>query len=169
MNFREGMRRLALVAGALGAVAGCFVSYLQVSELTAKRERHKEFQMLLSAPAVQKELKLLKTGLQDAKDPTPAFKYAHHGQNWFDAVAAISGSTDGWTVGEDGVSKIFFGSGSEVNCIATTEGLRHYPTDLPSAGSYLLALGWPVLGFIVPWGALTMLAWIIAGFAHKAV
>jgi len=167
MNFKEGMRRLALVAGGLGAVAGGYFSYLQVTGLNARRAHHKEFQSLLSTAAVQKDIQLLKTGLPAAKDPTPAFSYAHHGQDWFDAVAAIVGSTDGWAVEEGGVSRIYFDGKGEVNCIATADGLRVYPVEAPGIGSYVQIPVWPVLGFILPWASLMVFAWIVAGFSHK--
>jgi hypothetical protein len=167
MNFKEGMRRLALVAGALGACVGAYISYVEMNSLSTQRARHNEFQSLLSTPAVQRELRFLKNELPKAKDPAPAFKYAHHGQDWFDAAAAIDGATDGWVIKEAGVGKIYFGSHEEVNCISTEDGLRLYPTESPSLGSYLRALIWPILGFILPWVFLTVMTWVVTGFSHK--
>jgi hypothetical protein len=52
------MRRLALVAGVFGASFGVYVSYVQVNTLLAQRTRHNDFISLLSAPAVQRDLRL---------------------------------------------------------------------------------------------------------------
>src|ERR1019366_7538482 len=120
MDFKEGMRRLALVAGIVGACVGAYVSYLQIGSLVSQRTRHDSFLSLINTPAVQKDIQLLKTGLPEAKDPGYSFKDAHHGQDWFDAVAAVSGSTDGWAIGEGGGSKIYFSGNGQVNCIANS-------------------------------------------------
>ena len=95
MNLKEGMRRLALVAGVVGAAGGVCLSYADFGKLRTQRAQHDEFQYLLSRPLVQREVRFLKNELPKAKEPGPWLKYAHHGQDWFDAAAAISGSTDG--------------------------------------------------------------------------
>lgn len=49
MNVRKGVRRLALFAGALGAVSGIFASYLVCHEVLAERTRYSEFNMLANS------------------------------------------------------------------------------------------------------------------------
>jgi len=61
MNVREGMRRLGLVLGALGAAAGAVVAYIQLQPVLAQRAQYKTFQSLAVSPVVQKELEFLKT------------------------------------------------------------------------------------------------------------
>jgi hypothetical protein len=60
MNIREGMRRLGLVAGVLGASAGAVVAYTQLQPILAQRTQHKAFRSLVTSVVVQKELEFLK-------------------------------------------------------------------------------------------------------------
>jgi hypothetical protein len=59
MNIREGMRRMGLVAGVLGAGLGAIVSYLQLPPLLAQRAQYDTFQSLASSPTVQREIENL--------------------------------------------------------------------------------------------------------------
>ena len=161
MDAREGMRRLGLVAGALGAVTGLCVSYVQILGLLEQRARFKEFQSVLSSPVLQREIQFLNNRLAGNKDPD--FSSHHHGQGWFDAVAAISGSTDGWKVEEGGVNKIYF-ERNEVKTIERADGEIVSKGNNPTLWPYLLL---PVLGFCVPWGTLKALTWVASGFFPK--
>src|ERR1019366_8646289 len=53
MNFKEGMRRLALLLGVLGATLGCFASYLVLRDAMAARVRYKAFEQLATSDVVQ--------------------------------------------------------------------------------------------------------------------
>jgi len=55
MNFKEGMRRLALLVGALGATLGCFASYVVLRDATAEWRRYKAFELLATSNVVQQE------------------------------------------------------------------------------------------------------------------
>ena len=59
MNVREGMRRLALLLGVLGAAFGCFASYVVLRDALAARARHKAFELLATSDVVQRERKSL--------------------------------------------------------------------------------------------------------------
>jgi len=59
MNFREGMRRSALLVGMVGAALGGFASYADLHEAMAARERYKSFEMLAKSDVVQQERKSL--------------------------------------------------------------------------------------------------------------
>jgi hypothetical protein len=64
MNVREGMRRLALLVGVLGAIAGCFASYAVIlRDALEARARHKAFELLATPDVVQQERKILRTGV----------------------------------------------------------------------------------------------------------
>ena len=52
---KEGMRRLALLVGALGATLGCFASYVDLRDATIARARHKAFALLEISDVVQQE------------------------------------------------------------------------------------------------------------------
>jgi len=72
MNLGEGTRRLALLLGAVGAIAGGFASYLELQTVLDQRARHNKFEQLAGSDVVQQERKLLplKGGLskQDIQD-----------------------------------------------------------------------------------------------------
>ena len=53
MDFKEGMRRLALLIGVLGSAFGCFASYLVLRGALELRARHKAFELLATSDVVQ--------------------------------------------------------------------------------------------------------------------
>jgi hypothetical protein len=55
MNVREGVRRLALFTGALGAVLGVYASYLVSHDILEARARYREFNLLANSDVVQFE------------------------------------------------------------------------------------------------------------------
>src|ERR1039458_6439074 len=57
MNLREGTRRLALLLGVLGAIAGGFASYLELQSVLSQRARHNRFEQLANSPVVQQARK----------------------------------------------------------------------------------------------------------------
>jgi hypothetical protein len=57
MNLREGTRRLALLLGVLGAIAGGFASYLELQSVLSQRARHNSFEQLANSPVVQQARK----------------------------------------------------------------------------------------------------------------
>lgn len=57
MNFSEGTRRLALLAGSLGALAGGFGSYLELKSAFQQKAMHDRFERLASSDDVTKERK----------------------------------------------------------------------------------------------------------------
>jgi hypothetical protein len=59
MNVKEGMRRLALLIGILGAAIGCFASYVVSRDTLSARERHRAFEQLATSDVVQQERKAL--------------------------------------------------------------------------------------------------------------
>lgn len=63
MNVREGMRRLGIVFGLLGGIAGGFVGYGDVQKVWTL---HRQFDSLTALPSVQKVAKSLK----DCQDPS---------------------------------------------------------------------------------------------------
>jgi hypothetical protein len=55
MNVKEGMRRLALLLGVLGATLGCFASYVVLRDAMSARARYKAFELLATSDVVQQE------------------------------------------------------------------------------------------------------------------
>src|SRR5712692_4633381 len=57
MNVKEGMRRLALLLGVLGAALACFASYMVLRDALGARARYKAFELLETSDVVQQERK----------------------------------------------------------------------------------------------------------------
>jgi hypothetical protein len=182
MNVREGMRRLALVAGVLGAGAGAIASYVRAQPLLAQRAQYKAFQTLVSSAVVQRELELLKDTLTQPKSRFGGVPVKT--DTWAEAVDAYRAgcSPYGWKVNKQGVRTIHFSecadekldsrlagnvSASDISGVETDDGKEVYRTNLPGLWSYLLIPIFPVLGFFLPWGAIKTLTWVGLGFSRS--
>src|SRR5258706_13127179 len=62
MNAREGMRRLGLVVGIIGAAVGFVLCWAFGSDPLSRRSEHHVFKALFALPAVQAELNTIKAG-----------------------------------------------------------------------------------------------------------
>jgi len=60
MNVKEGMRRLAMLVGVLGASFGCFASYVVLRDALAAQARYAAFERLATSDVVQQERKILR-------------------------------------------------------------------------------------------------------------
>ena len=135
MNIKEGVRRLGLVVGVLGASAGAVVAYTRLQPLLTQRAQWKAFQSLVSCAAVQKEIAFLKKDAAkrqfapwdfdivvsagtappgpwsryagDSTDPYAEFQVP---KDWLQSAEAraLDGSSEGWKVDMDGVRAIHF-------------------------------------------------------------
>lgn len=76
MNLKEGTRRLALLLGALGIIAGGFASYVELQTVLPQRAAHRHFEQLANSEVVKQERKTLqsppKDSLAGAKRVKPA-------------------------------------------------------------------------------------------------
>ena len=57
---------------------------------------------------------------------------------------------------------------SEIYSIETEDGQNLYPTPAPAASTYLLIALFPILGFLIPWGAIRAIGWVLAGFIRPS-
>jgi len=69
-------------------------------------------------------------------------------------------------VNKGGIRTITWAAQSEVYSIETTDGQTLYPTAAPSAWLYLLIALLPLLGFLIPWGAIRSIGWVMTGFVQ---
>ena len=65
-----------------------------------------------------------------------------------------------------GIKSIFWASNYEVKALETEDGRSIFPEPAPSFWYYLLAMAFPLLGFVVPWGLIGALMWVGAGFVE---
>lgn len=267
MNFKEGVRRLALLLGGLGAILGGFVSYTILSEALIQSAHHNKFERIAHSNSVIKarmkwisarippdydalakrsggsvamfgpdgkvrdvpiedENKVLASGGEWAirftapngtklwvreSEMKAAIKAGDmlDGQGYSDQqkLLAVIWETLGAKkrdeflaqlnpeqkhalrtlvefVGQEGVDWFTKNAPvppSEVNTgrirtirwsrklgvvsIETADGQKLFPTPGPRTSTYLLIGFLPVLGFILPWGAIRAIGWVGVGFA----
>lgn len=176
MNVREGMRRLGLGAGIFGAVAGGFISYTVLPPILEQRNLHKRFRSLVSSPAVVEYAEWLyrQEGAFALMTIHPDPELATMRTDEFNGHCGPNG--DGWwRIDEGGIKKVYFSGGtkpglkpchdlSQVTAIETDDGWAGQ-IDPVGVRAYLLVLGFPVAGFLLPWGILKALYWIAIWFA----
>jgi hypothetical protein len=120
---------------------------LELQEIQSQRERHIKFEQLAASDVVQQERKYLLTNIK---------------------IDPQTGERQGWewpyTVDKSGIKAIRFAENYGVESIETEDGQTLYPTPAPAAWEYLLVAIFPVLGFLIPWGAIRAIGWVGAGF-----
>lgn len=143
MNIREGMRRLALVAGVLGACGGAVVSYVQLQSLLRLQAEYKAVQKEIEAKAARSDQN--KTGTEQGASHGPLTDY----------TPKLS-SDDRVPNGR-----------SPQGFVPITEAQEFVLAQKPATISgYLLLFVYPILGFLLPWTALRALSWILTGFSN---
>lgn len=69
-------------------------------------------------------------------------------------------------VHEQGIMTIHWKKDLGVESIETEDGQTLYPTPAPVIQSYALIVLFPILGFLLPWGAIRGVEWVRAGFTE---
>ena len=139
MNFQEGMRRIGLTVGVLGALGTAYVAFSPFSELVTERRAQAQFGSLLKLPITRKIA-------QDVAKEKIANTYVE-----------IQGHPQG-------IAQIRVNDKSEIDWFTLEDGKAVFRTQAPSALWYLL---YPLIvasGFLLPWGAVRLITWIISGF-----
>jgi uncharacterized membrane protein YciS (DUF1049 family) len=145
MNSKEGIRRLALLVGVVGAILCGLFSYSQLRSALDQTERHAKFEQLASADVVKK----LRASLGKPSIASP---------DWNVAATEIH---------EQGIKTIHWTGDYRVGSIETEDGQTLYPTPHPPTWTYLLIGLLPVFGFFVPWGAVRAIEWVGAGYKRS--
>lgn len=147
MNFNQGMRRLAVFAGILGAIAGGFHAYKELQDIPAERFQHKVFEELAASDDVTKEQTRLR-----AEEKTRL-------------RAGIEVSSVPWSeVNGERIKTIFWNRDFSVYFFEMEDGGDVSSEPSPSAWTYLLGVVFPALGFFIPWGAIRAIGWVGDGF-----
>jgi len=84
------------------------------------------------------------------------------------ACSAESSDPPPSTVNESGIKTVHWTKKLDVESIETDDGQTIYPTSAPPAWMYFLIALFPVLGFIIPWGAVRAIGWVGTGFFQPA-
>ncbi len=152
MNLNEGTRRLALLLGAVGAITGGFVSYLQLQSALKQNAAHIRFERLANSPDILRERQETKQQLESVVNPTVT-------------------DSSGWEspIDANGIKSVTWGKDYGVASLETEDGQTLYPTPAPGAWSYLLVALLPLLGFFIPWGAVRAIGWVLAGFVASGI
>jgi hypothetical protein len=143
MNSKEGIRRLAILAGILGAVVGGIYAYKNLHNVPSDRYQHKVFEELAASDVVtQERSKLL------------SFKAADSEFNW-PQTTEVNG---------DRVKTIFWNQDHSVDFFVMQDGGLVISEPSPSIWSYLLWIVFPALGFFILWGVIRGIGWAVVGF-----
>jgi len=71
-------------------------------------------------------------------------------------------------VNKGGIMTINWGENYAVASIETADGETLSPTPAPAGWQYLLGALFPFLGFLIPWGAVRSIGWVLAGFVQPS-
>ncbi len=175
MNLREGTRRLALLLGLVGAILCGVLSYAQLQSTLRQRADHKRFELLASSSVVKQARRecfasppeTLPGDFFDKNPPLPKgaelmppFCYTpDYDKNEFDYTPSESNN--------GGIKTVHF-ERQEIASIETQDGQTLYPTPAPGAWSYALIAILPLLGFVIPCGAVRAIGWVGAGFVQPS-
>lgn len=173
------MKRLALFVGALGAIAGCIATFVFLSDILEQRARHQAFERLANSQVVQQQRKLLQQPIVQSSAVT---EWDAQGNPILQRPgASTTASTQpqlDWSKAQPLPSEVDKGGIKTINwtgdlgdlgvgSIDTEDGRTLYPEPAPSFWSYLLPLFFPVLGFFIPWGLVSAVVWVGAGFVDN--
>jgi hypothetical protein len=149
MNLREGTRRLALLLGVVGAIAGLFVSYLEVQSISTEKANHAKFERLATSDVVEQTRKT---------------------QAGWSTIDPKTGERVEWDqeIGKGGIKTIHWTTDSAIAFIVTDDGNFVFLTAAPSVWEYLLVVFYPILGFVIPYGLVRAVGWVAVGFVASA-
>ena len=150
MNAREGFCRIGLLLGTIGAIVGIAGTWLVYEDLAYRHNENVQFQ----------------TKAGEYWRVLTKLRYLHEGDNantWDAAEARYLREKE--LVAGSGISSVDK-NGTHINSITLKGGT--YLTDRPiSPLDCLWPLTLPFIGFLVPWGAIKIIFWVISGFTHK--
>jgi hypothetical protein len=163
LNLKEGTRRLALLLGVAGAILGGFASYLELQTVLSQRTDHIRLEQLANSDVVQHARRSIEISESGAsQNPAPAkFDWSAVEVCPLDASDNAGCTTD---VARGDIKTIHWAKGLVVKSIEASDGQTLYSTPAPSAWMYCLIALLPILGFLIPWGAVRAIGWVGAGF-----
>jgi hypothetical protein len=152
-NFKEGTRRLALLLGVAGAIYGGFLSYGELQSIAEQRASYIKFEQLTSSPVAEQAQNSIR--LACTQDPTDK----QCGDDRYPPMSEVNSG---------GIKTIYWSKDYKVQLFQMDDGQNLFPTAAPAAWDYLLVVLLPVIGFLIPWGAVRAIGWVLAGFIHSS-
>jgi len=171
VNLKEGTRRLALLLGVSGALVGGFASYTELQTVQSQRSQHNKFEQLANSDVVheaRKNIRASESGL--TQDPIPdKFDFSVVRVCPSDSINSSGCYTD---VKKKDIKRIHWTKNLGVESIEIESAYPWesmvYPTPAPVGWEYLLIAIFPILGFLIPWGAIRAIGWVGAGFVANS-
>lgn len=178
MNLTQGTKRLALLLGIFGAIAGAVASYVVLSDLQKARERYKSFEFLATSQTVKEgraswlsnsaTVKALWIVSSPSKRDEMMKNMTDEQKNQLTAELGIEGGTPEFAISpkanKEGINTIHWTATLEVESLDMVDGETLYAELAPNRWLYLLAAFLPLLGFILLWGPVRAVGWVAAGF-----
>jgi hypothetical protein len=168
MNFREGMRRIGLTAGVMGALVTAFAAFgLFFSDLSDHRKVQAEFNSLLKLPIVQRVAKT--APIPSELQGPPAYDQTQI-PNFDDFVKERqrNGPTSAYVEIQghpQGIKQFWVDEKGKIAWFEMDDGRTIMrPTGPTSLFWYLLFPPIAAVGFGVPWGFVRLVTWIVSGF-----
>jgi hypothetical protein len=159
MNIGEGFRRIGLLLGILGAIAGFAASCVTLGEAIRHRSENARFQNFAQKYwQVMKAEKMRRGGVRSSSD-------AKLSSDQFWDQAAELYQHEKQALSTEGLAEIRL-NGDNIESIKCTDGATLFPSPV-SIWSWLLPLTFPVAGFFFHWGLIRIFVWIISGFAQS--
>lgn len=175
VNFREGMRRLGLLLGVLGACVGAVAAWEGTRTAWIALTEHRRFESVLASPTMRKVAKAARADADAqivsesamTKIPLPpgatlVSPSAHASDPWEQAARDYKGQHV--LVRLDGVDQVTVDKTGLITSIDLSTGESVEKTDAPHIWAFLPLLLLPAIGFLVPWGLVRVMAWIAVGF-----
>ncbi len=175
MNFGQGMRRLAVFLGALGAIAGGTHAYKVLKFVPSERYQHKVFEKLAASDVVKQDQSVLRSAKEHGAIPDGSIssELLHPKESMVGTPpATLPPDFKGWdstqpatkSVPANGIKAIFYKPDLTVDYFEMQDGGLVHSEPSPSIWLYLLWVAYPAIGFAAIWGAVRGIGWVITGF-----
>ena len=186
MNVREGVRRLGILLGACGGILGGCFAYRDAKATWDSHIAFRKFESLMATPTMRKVAKTALDYQHDNPQGTtngdggdwfernkPDARDEKHGESggvradpWEEAAKEYKREPGGIVVAVNlaGIKHVTVNKSGLISSIELSTGEHIQRTDAPRAQTYVGILLYPVLGFLIPWGGIRILAWVGSGF-----
>jgi hypothetical protein len=134
---------LGVLLGVTGAVVGGYLAYGDAKALWNRHIAFKRFESVMTSPTMRKVGQAVRDDAQKDLDGS-----------W--ATMSVS-------VGVGGIKEVTADRTGTISLIELSTGESVQRVEPPSMGRYLIPLLYPVLGFLLPWGAVRAVTWVGSG------